>query len=69
MNDTKQTTAMQECMERSNRLDFMHWFYENRERLLKKEREQIGKAFDTGYQTGYVGDSDNGDDYYTETFK
>ena len=75
MNDKKQTTAITELMEVVE-IDFnngvnisMGFFYGMLKKALAKEREQIEQAFEEGYLTGYSGESNDGKDYYTETFK
>ena len=41
-------TVIQECIERSNQLDFMHWFQANKERLLEQEKQQIAESYLAG---------------------
>jgi hypothetical protein len=78
MNDTKQTTAMQELLEfaeyrrsKSVNLHLGAWnmIIEKIKESLPQEREQIEQAFEEGYLTGYSGESNDGKDYYTQTFK
>jgi len=59
-------TAMQEANEKylkSTAEDFYGWFWNNRERLLELEKEQIVEAHgDEGYWF-------SGEDYYNKYFK
>jgi hypothetical protein len=76
MNDTKQTTAMQELLEfaeyrRSksvnSHLGAWNMIIEKIKESLPQEREQIEQAFDAGYGLGYNDEQEI--DYYTQTFK
>lgn len=59
-------TAMQELIfefySRSNN-DFQFWIKDNYEYLLKKEKEQLKKAFED-----FTSEYNNGEEYYNQTY-
>lgn len=65
-------TVIQECIERSSRLDFMHWFYANKDRLLKEEKEQLVEAYYAGTaqfdNAAPIINPKTPHDYYKETY-
>jgi hypothetical protein len=46
-------TPIQECIERSGRLDFFHWFVANKERLIEREKQFIKMAAIAGFNQAH----------------
>jgi hypothetical protein len=64
----KHKTAIQECIEKSSNLDFMHWFYANRQRLFELEKEQIQNAHLSGQNSADEEDGETEIDYYNNVY-
>lgn len=65
-------TVIEECVEKSKRLDFMHWFYEHKDRLLKDEKDQIIEAYNAGTSIfsndSHILNPKSAEDYYAQTY-
>lgn len=63
-------TAMQIAVEsyKNDGVSFTDWFIDNYEMLLKKEEEQIRKAYGTGYKNSSNYEEIGGIEYYNETY-
>jgi len=65
-------TVIQECIKRSSRLDFMHWFHANKDRLLNQEKEQLIESYFAGTaqfdNAAPIVNPKTPQEYYTETF-
>ena len=61
-------TALQECIERLKEGDFVNWFYQNTERLLNLEKEQIQNAHVAGQNSADDVDGENEIEYYIDVY-
>lgn len=59
-------TAITECIEMSKDIDFVNWFYTNKERLFELEKEQIQNAHLAGQNSAYYKDGETEIEYYID---
>jgi len=66
-------SAMQEVQDAFKTMSsdiFFMWYYDNKERLLEKEKQHIIEAFDNGVIDGAWGSKfKNAEQYYKETYE
>lgn len=61
-------TVIQECIEMSRDIDFVQWFYINKERLLDLEREQIQNAHLAGQNSAEDIEGETEIEYYNDVY-